>query len=124
MRRALAICWRISADGLRSPRSIWLRYGLEMPAMSDSLRRERRATLRCSRMNSPRSRIRDWMSSMATVKGYARCLRAEGDYGVTTSQLLYDAPRYDGVLIGTRRSQSGAKTLAMSGSNCVPPIRE
>ena len=26
-----AMPWRISADGLRSPRSIWLRYGLEMP---------------------------------------------------------------------------------------------
>src|SRR5438309_11682267 len=79
MRRALAICWRISADGLRRPRSIWLRYGLEMPAMSESLRSDRRATLRCSRMNSPRSRIRDWMSSIATAKGYASCL-GRGSY--------------------------------------------
>ena len=30
MRNALAICWRISADGRLSPRSIWLRYGLEI----------------------------------------------------------------------------------------------
>ena len=53
--RARAICWRISADGLRRPRSIWLRYGLEMPAISDSLRSESWPTRRCSRMNSPRS---------------------------------------------------------------------
>ena len=55
MRRALAICWRISADGRRRPRSIWLRYGLEIPASSDSRRRESRAELRCSRMNEPSS---------------------------------------------------------------------
>src|SRR5207244_12193805 len=40
----------------------------------------------------------------------------ESDYWVTTP--------YDGVVMGTTRSQSGAKTLAMSGSNCVPPMRE
>src|SRR5437588_9153455 len=50
-----------------------------MPAMSESLRSESRATLRCSRMNSPRSRIRDWMSSIATAKGYASCL-GRGSY--------------------------------------------
>ena len=43
IRSALAICWRISADGRRSPRSIWLRYGLEIPASSDSRRSESRA---------------------------------------------------------------------------------
>ena len=32
MRSPRAIAWRISADGLRRPRSIWLRYGFEMPA--------------------------------------------------------------------------------------------
>src|SRR4051794_2122071 len=58
MRRALAICWRISADGLRRPRSIWLRYGLEMPARSDRRRSDNRALLRCSRMNAPRSYAR------------------------------------------------------------------
>src|SRR3712207_4771406 len=55
MRRALAICWRISADGFRSPRSIWLRYGFEIPATSDSFRSDMRPTWRCSRMNWPRS---------------------------------------------------------------------
>src|SRR3974390_1660977 len=55
MRSALAICWRIRADGLRRPRSIWLRYGLEIPASSDSRRSDSRAELRCSRMKAPRS---------------------------------------------------------------------
>ena len=32
IRRPVAIWARISADGLRSPRSIWLRYGLLIPA--------------------------------------------------------------------------------------------
>src|SRR5208282_3105476 len=64
MRSALAICWRISADGRRSPRSIWLRYGLEIPASSDSRRRERRAVLRCSRMKDPRSFT--WVSVVLT----------------------------------------------------------
>lgn len=32
MRSPLAICCSISADGLRSPRSTWLRYGLLTPA--------------------------------------------------------------------------------------------
>src|SRR6187551_821432 len=48
----------MSALGLRSPRSIWLRYGLEMPARSLRPRSERRALSRCSRMKSPRSRSR------------------------------------------------------------------
>ena len=47
--------WRISADGLRSPRSIWLRYGFEMPASSLSFRSDSRALRRWSRMKSPRS---------------------------------------------------------------------
>src|SRR5215212_4984890 len=55
MDRALAICWRISADGLRSPRSIWLRYGFEIPARSESFRRVMRADSRCSRMKRPTS---------------------------------------------------------------------
>src|SRR5262245_56587545 len=45
----------MSALGLRRPRSIWLRYGLEMPARSLRPRSESRALSRCSRMNSPRS---------------------------------------------------------------------
>src|SRR5262245_19699825 len=48
----------MSALGLRKPRSIWLRYGFEMPARSLKPRRESRAFSRCSRMNSPRSRSR------------------------------------------------------------------
>src|SRR5215468_11197791 len=48
----------MSALGLRSPRSIWLRYGFEMPARSLRPRNESRAFSRCSRMNSPRSRSR------------------------------------------------------------------
>src|SRR5262249_3310291 len=55
MRNARAIAWRISALGLRRPRSIWLRYGFEMPASSLSLRNDSRALRRWSRMNSPRS---------------------------------------------------------------------
>src|SRR5437588_11450738 len=39
-----------------------------MPPMSESFRSDSRATLRCSRMNSPRSRILDWRSSMLTAK--------------------------------------------------------
>ena len=37
-----------SADGLRSPRSIWLRYGFDTPACSASCRRDSRAAMRCS----------------------------------------------------------------------------
>ena len=55
MRSPRAIPWRISADGLRRPRSIWLRYGFEMPASSLSLRSDSRALRRWSRMKSPRS---------------------------------------------------------------------
>ena len=65
--RARAICWRISADGLRRPRSIWLRYGLEMPASSDSLRSDSWPTRRCSRMNSPSSSHR--LSSSSRTRG-------------------------------------------------------
>src|SRR5262245_50428776 len=48
----------MSALGLRSPRSIWLRYGFEMPARSLRPRSDSRALSRCSRMKSPRSRSR------------------------------------------------------------------
>jgi len=55
MRSPLAICCRISALGLRTPRSIWLRYGLDTPASFDSWRNEIFAVLRCWRMYSPMS---------------------------------------------------------------------
>src|SRR5579859_6866096 len=57
MRRPLAICWRISALGLRRPRSIWLRYGLDTPACWDSCRSEILACSRCSLMYSPMDAI-------------------------------------------------------------------
>ena len=38
MRSPLAICCRMSALGLRRPRSIWLRYGLDTPAACASWR--------------------------------------------------------------------------------------
>src|SRR5271169_5106048 len=66
MRSALAICWRISAEGRRSPRSIWLRYGLEIPASSESRRSESRAVPRCSRMKEPRSNQRS-LGSVLTL---------------------------------------------------------
>src|SRR5215469_3709892 len=53
MRRPLAICCRISALGRRSPRSIWLRYGLDTPAADASWRIEILACSRCWRMYSP-----------------------------------------------------------------------
>src|SRR5262245_52565394 len=58
IRSPLAICWRISALGLRRPRSIWLRYGFETPASLDSWRSEIFALLRCCLMYSPMSRPR------------------------------------------------------------------
>src|SRR5688572_27685175 len=67
MRSALAICWRMSADGLRRPRSIWLRYGFEIPAISLSLRSEMRPTWRWSRMNAPTSAQRSSRSLMGRV---------------------------------------------------------
>src|SRR4051812_9115679 len=91
MRSALAICWRISADGLRSPRSIWLRYGLEMPAMSDRRRNDSRAMLRCSRMNCPSSPQRSGSSftgvtlaavSARPVDGTWRLLQQAVDVGL------------------------------------------
>src|SRR5271154_2529729 len=66
MRSALAICWRISAEGRRSPRSIWLRYGLEIPASSERRRSESRAEPRCSRMKEPRSSQRS-LGSVLTL---------------------------------------------------------
>src|SRR5580698_10696817 len=53
MRRPLAICARMSALGLRRPRSIWLRYGLDTPACCASWRIEILACSRCSLMYSP-----------------------------------------------------------------------
>src|SRR5438876_4322369 len=53
MRRPLAICCRMSALGLRRPRSIWLRYGLDTPADWASWRIEIFACSRCSLMYSP-----------------------------------------------------------------------
>src|SRR6185437_16147196 len=53
MRSPLAICWRMSALGLRRPRSIWLRYGLDTPAFWASWRIEIFACSRCSLMYSP-----------------------------------------------------------------------
>src|SRR6202051_4803779 len=43
----------MSALGLRSPRSIWLRYGLETPAASASWRTDFPACSRCCLMYSP-----------------------------------------------------------------------
>src|SRR5215472_6339127 len=53
IRRPLAICCKISALGLRRPRSIWLRYGFETPAAEESCRSEILACSRCWRMYSP-----------------------------------------------------------------------
>src|SRR5580693_3820981 len=53
MRSPLAICCRMSALGLRSPRSIWLRYGLDTPAACASWRIDFPACSRCSLMYSP-----------------------------------------------------------------------
>src|SRR5437588_11463683 len=53
MRSPLAICCRMSALGLRRPRSIWLRYGLGTPAFWASWRIEIFACSRCSLMYSP-----------------------------------------------------------------------
>src|SRR5689334_8578136 len=72
MWRAPAIWRRISAEGLRMPRSIWLRYGFEMPAISESLRSESWPTRRCSRMNSPRSRQRSSISVIPQRYGVGR----------------------------------------------------
>src|SRR5690606_29431343 len=47
-------CCSTSALGLRSPRSIWLRYGLDTPAASASCRSDNCALRRCSRRYSPR----------------------------------------------------------------------
>ena len=44
---ALASDLRISADGLRRHRSIWLRYGFEIPAASASLRNDIALRSRC-----------------------------------------------------------------------------
>src|SRR5215471_18759363 len=53
IRSPLAICCKISALGLRRPRSIWLRYGLDTPAAEESCRSEILACSRCWRMYSP-----------------------------------------------------------------------
>src|ERR1041384_4354559 len=80
MRSALAIAWRISALGLRSPRSIWLRYGFEIPACSLSLRSDSRALRRWSRMKSPRSRIRPSRPSViATTLAAGRAVEATAE---------------------------------------------
>src|SRR4029078_12397269 len=54
-------------DAWRGPRSIWLRYGFEMPAISLSLRSEIRPTWRWSRMNAPTSAHRSSRSLMGPV---------------------------------------------------------
>ena len=80
MRSALAICWRISAEGRRSPRSIWLRYGLEMPASSDRRRSDSRLVPRCSRMKEPSSLQR----SLGSVLTFVSVLRATGIFRAST----------------------------------------
>ena len=55
IRSAWATCWSTSADGLRSPRSICERYGLETSANSASRRTESLARSRWVRMNAPTS---------------------------------------------------------------------
>src|SRR3954464_5732632 len=51
--RPRAICARISADGLRSPRSTCDRHGLLTPAVRASSRSDPWAALRWVRMNPP-----------------------------------------------------------------------
>src|SRR5438874_3168243 len=120
MRNALAICCRISADGLRNPRSIWLRYGFEMPAMSDSFRRDNRATRRCSRMNSPRSRIRvsrSFMGLMLTLASRMRLHRhrtealAEG----------HEDPTHVGVELGAGHALDLARRMLDAERRAVGP---
>src|SRR5689334_5062795 len=83
MRRPLAICCRISALGLRRPRSIWLRYGLDTPASFESWRNEIFALLRCCLMYSPMSRPRSatlsigfsfTVATSSRLRRYARVL--------------------------------------------------
>src|SRR4051794_2166868 len=65
--RARAICWRISADGLRRPRSICERYGLLTPARSANRRTLILATSRCDLIKSPTSASGLFKSSGITL---------------------------------------------------------
>ena len=49
-----AIAWSTCSDGALKPRSIWDRYGFEIPAISANWRIENSANSRCWRMISPR----------------------------------------------------------------------
>src|SRR5690348_10091570 len=63
--RASASARRTRTDGWCSPRSIWLRYGLERLVRSASWRSDRLASLRWLRMNAPRAFI--WASHGSTM---------------------------------------------------------
>src|SRR5262249_38441592 len=106
MRSALATCWSTSALGLRSPRSIWLRYGLDTPAASASCRSESRALRRCSRRYSPRlPTLSDAMSPpCTTAANYCKHLLAIVRHTTQGVHPLAALPCLPGGTSGSQRS--------------------
>src|SRR6202163_1576566 len=88
-----------SADGLCSPRSIWLKYGFEIFAMSASWRSERLAISRWPRMKSPTPRqIASASSFFATALHVQAAVdRVDGPRdvaGLVLEQKLHDARHF------------------------------
>src|ERR1700736_5799529 len=96
---AAARFFSTSADGLCSPRSIWLKYGLAIFAMSASCRSERFAISRCPRMKSPTPRqIASASSFLATALHVQAAVdRVDGPRdvaGLVLEQELHDARHF------------------------------
>src|ERR1700761_8968025 len=106
----------MSADGLRSPRSTWLRYGLETPACSASWRREIFACSRCCLMYSPMLfmfAIHNILARPLAVANLQQAAGAAYAFGSVTSVPLatpVDAGRPSGVVV------------CGSGRGAPPPI--
>src|SRR3954471_81692 len=94
----------MSADGLRRPRSIWLRYGFEIPAISLSLRREMRPVWRWSRMKAPTSDQRSSSSFIGGMSAEERLDRglaglvSAGDLGLERIDAPVERPSLGGHL--------------------------
>ena len=106
MRSAFAICCRISADGLRNPRSIWLRYGLLTPARTEG------GTRRYSNDDLDRlARITELLASGVNLAGVAQT-----NLGPGRDKLLLRGVS-DGAFTG--RTSGNEVTVALA-SVCLP----
>src|SRR5665213_1590524 len=88
--RAAAMALSTWADGVYTPRSIWLRYGFETAAIPASWRIESDMSSRCVRMNSPTDLSVGGVGGTATQPWY--CLESQATEGPTARSLELEGP--------------------------------